>query len=200
MLINRRLFWSRVFAGGLLVYILTAKGAFLPPTLLEHDFAHEMLSLLLVIAGAVGRAWAGLYLGGRKNAVLMQEGPYSLCRHPLYFFSALGALGIAIQSHRLLIVLAVLLFFLLVYPRTVRAEERRLAREFGEAFRKYRDGTPAYFPRLSLYRDAGEIVVYPRQAFKVLLNVPSWILAWYLLGGIEKLQLLGRLNPVLDLP
>ncbi len=200
MLINHRLFWSRVFAGALLAYILTAKGALLPPTLLDHDFAHEMLSLLLVIAGAVGRVWAGLYLGGRKNAVLMQEGPYSLCRHPLYFFSALGALGIAIQSHRLLTALAVLLFFLLVYPRTMRAEERRLAREFGETFRQYRDGTPAFFPKFSLYRDAGDVTVYPRQALKVLLNVPSWILAWYLLGSIEKLQLMGRLNPVWNLP
>ena len=200
MLINRRLFWSRIFAIALLAYILTARGALLPPTLLEHGFAHEMLSLLLVIAGAVGRAWAGLYLGGRKNAMLMQEGPYSLCRHPLYFFSAMGALGIAIQSHRLLIVLVVLLFFLLVYPRTARAEERRLAREFGETFRKYREITPAFFPKFGLYRGAGEIVVYPRQAFKVLLNVPSWILAWYLLGSIEKLQLMGKLNPFFDLP
>lgn len=49
-------------------------------------------------------------------------------------------------------------------------------------------------------RGAGDITVYPRQALKVLLNVPSWILAWYLLGSIEKLQLMGRLNPVLDLP
>ncbi len=200
MFVNHRLFWSRVFVSLLLAYTLVTKGALLPPTLLEHDFAHETLSLLLVIAGAIGRVWAGLYLGGRKDATLMREGPYSLCRHPLYFFSALGALGIAIQSHRLLIVLAVLLFFLLVYPRTVRAEERRLAREFGEVFRKYRDSTPAFFPKFGLYRGAGDIVVYPRQAFKVLFNVPSWILAWYLLGSIEKLQLTGKLNPLFDLP
>ena len=182
------------------MYTLAAKGALLPPTLLEHGFAHEILSLLLVIVGAMGRVWAGLYLGGRKDAALMREGPYSLCRHPLYFFSALGVLGIAIQSHRLLIVPAVALFFLLVYPQTMRAEERKLAQKFGEAFLRYRESTPAFFPRFSLYRGAREVTVYPRQALKVLLNVPSWILAWYLLGGIEKLQLTGRLTPLLNLP
>lgn len=82
MLINRRLFWSRIFAIALLAYILTARGALLPPTLLEHGFAHEMLSLLLVIAGV------GLYLGGRKNVALVKTGQAAVPRGGRFIFFA----------------------------------------------------------------------------------------------------------------
>jgi len=134
MLMDRRLAASRLLVVPLLVYVIVAGSPLLPRNLLEHEYTHELVSLLLVIAGAFGRVWASLYLGGRKNATLVQAGPYSLCRNPLYFFSAVGALGIAIQSHRVLVALALLLFLLVVYTRTIRAEERRLAATFGDAF------------------------------------------------------------------
>ncbi len=38
---------------------------------------------MLFLAGAAFRFWATLYLGGRKDAVVVDTGPYSLCRHPL---------------------------------------------------------------------------------------------------------------------
>lgn len=106
MLMDRRLAASRLLVVPLLVYVIVAGSPLLPRNLLEHEYTHELVSLLLVIAGAFGRVWASLYLGGRKNATLVQAGPYSLCRNPLYFFSAVGALGIAIQSHRVLVALA----------------------------------------------------------------------------------------------
>lgn len=195
MLINRRLAASRIVVVLLLAYVVVTGSPLLPRTLLEHEFAHELISLLLVIIGASGRVWASLYLGGRKNATLVQDGPYSLCRNPLYFFSAVGALGIAIQSHRLLVVLVLLLFLLVVYTRTIRAEERRLAAAFGEAFERYRATTPRFFPRFGWYRSDPAITVYPYHVLKALIGVVWWVLAWYTLGTIERLQLLGTIVP-----
>lgn len=195
MLINRRLAASRIVVVLLLAYVVVTGSPLLPRTLLEHEFMHELISLLLVIIGASGRVWASLYLGGRKNATLVQDGPYSLCRNPLYFFSAVGALGIAIQSHRLLVVLVLLLFLLVVYTRTIRAEERRLAAAFGETFERYRASTPRFFPRFGRYRSDPAITVYPHHVLKALIGVAWWMLAWYALGTIERLQLLGTIVP-----
>lgn len=197
MFINHRLFWSRLLLVVMLVYVLLAENSFLPRAALEHDFAHESFSLLLILTAVFGRIWASLYLGGKKNRILVQDGPYSLCRHPLYFFSALGGLGIAIQSHQLPVALAVLQFFLAVYPRTIRAEEKRLAREFGETYREYCRTTPAFFPKSGLYRSAQTITVYPRYVLRALIGMISWILTWYLLGSIEKLHMMGMISPII---
>lgn len=200
LIVNRRIAASRLVVVLLLAYIIVTGSPLLPPSLHEHGFAHELVSLLLVIVGALGRVWASLYLGGRKNATLVQDGPYSLCRNPLYFFSAVGALGIAIQSHRLLVVLVLLLFLLVIYAGTIRAEERRLAATFGEAFERYCAATPRLIPRFDRYRSDPAIMVYPRYVLKAVIGVAWWILAWYALGSIERLQLMGILTPRVYLP
>jgi protein-S-isoprenylcysteine O-methyltransferase Ste14 len=52
--------------------------------------------------GATLRLWSTLYIGGRKRVVLVSDGPYSLCRNPLYVGTFLIALSNAEQdSHRL---------------------------------------------------------------------------------------------------
>ena len=53
--------------------------------------------IFLVIAAVLGRFWAILYIGGRKNQMIMLDGPYSICRHPLYLFSTVGAVGFGLM-------------------------------------------------------------------------------------------------------
>lgn len=53
----------------------------------------EVLGISLVIFAVLGRFWSILYIGGRKNKEVMQDGPYSMCRHPLYQFSTMGVVG-----------------------------------------------------------------------------------------------------------
>jgi protein-S-isoprenylcysteine O-methyltransferase Ste14 len=38
----------------------------------------ETLSYLLVAVATVGRVWCGIYIFGRKNKTLCQDGPYSI--------------------------------------------------------------------------------------------------------------------------
>ena len=54
-----------------------------------------LLACFMAGIGAFGRIWCSLYIAGYKNNVLVIEGPYSMCRNPLYFFSFIGGLGVA---------------------------------------------------------------------------------------------------------
>src|SRR6185503_11217281 len=61
----------------------------------EGGFTHEIIEWIgMVFIGlcVVGRIWCSLYIGGRKNFELIQDGPYSLVRNPLYLFSVIAAL------------------------------------------------------------------------------------------------------------
>ena len=49
-----------------------------------------LLACFMAGIGAFGRIWCSLYIAGYKNNVLVIEGPYSMCRNPLYFFSFIG--------------------------------------------------------------------------------------------------------------
>lgn len=49
-----------------------------------------LVGCLCVGAAMAGRIWCAQYIAGYKNDVLVREGPYSVCRNPLYFFSFLG--------------------------------------------------------------------------------------------------------------
>jgi protein-S-isoprenylcysteine O-methyltransferase Ste14 len=108
MFVNNRIFISRLFA---LVFLLLF--IFTEPKL--EDSAWEAIlffaGLILVGIATVGRLWCSLYISGRKSAELVVEGPYSICRHPLYLFSLLGVTGLGLASE--VVCFAALLFLVL---------------------------------------------------------------------------------------
>lgn len=109
------------------------------------------LGMLGVSLATVGRLWCALYISGRKNNTLVTSGPYSLCRHPLYVCNLLGILGLGAMTESLAVTAVLALAFALMYPAVIRTEDRFLASAFPE-FAEYARRTPAFFPRLSLYR------------------------------------------------
>ena len=121
----------------------------------------ETVGWIAIVLAIVGRAWCTLYIGGRKKAELVDRGPYSISRNPLYVFSFVGAFGVGAQSGSLVIATGFVAAALLVFHFTVRREEAFLAREFGEAYARYLARTPRFWPRLSLWRDADELTVRP---------------------------------------
>ena len=93
------------------------------------------LGIFLAGVGSLGRVWCSLYIGGRKTRTLVCDGPYSLCRNPLYFFSLLGVMGVGFASETLVVPGILVLGFAAYYPFVVRAEENKLLRDARSAIR-----------------------------------------------------------------
>ena len=68
----------------------------------------------LVVLGGFGRIWASLYLEGFKTRKLIKEGPYSMVRNPLYFFSLMLFLGMCFAIKSIAVSFALLIVFVLL--------------------------------------------------------------------------------------
>ncbi|MDO4576047.1 MAG: isoprenylcysteine carboxylmethyltransferase family protein [Planctomycetia bacterium] len=144
---------------------------------------------LLAGIGALGRAWCGVFISGRKDATLVRKGPYAMCRNPLYFFSMLGAVGVGMATETLSIPAVVLLMYAIYYPIVIRSEEKYLAERFGEDFDTYCHEVPCFFPRFSLLRgnEPGDYPVCTRTLRHNLFDT-LWFV--WLVGLIELLSAL----------
>ena len=139
----------------------------------------EAVGFVAMILSIVGRAWCSLYIGGRKKAEIVDRGPYSITRNPLYVFSYIGAFGIGAQSGSVTIGLGFVLAAMAVFYLTVKREEAFLEREFGAVYTAYKARTPRFWPRFSLWRDEEELTIRPslfvttiRDGLVFLLAIP----------------------------
>lgn len=117
----------------------------------------ESLGMLLVVGGVLGRAWSILYIGGRKNRTVVIDGPYSICRHPLYLFSTMAVLGFGMMLQSLVLTIVLTGVFGTALYFTALREEERLRRNFGQAYDAYAEKTPAILPALSNFRTEEDI-------------------------------------------
>lgn len=119
----------------------------------------EIAGVFLIIGSVLGRFWAILYAGGRKNTQLLDQGPYSVCRHPLYLFSALGAAGFGLMLGSFVMTLILGLGIGAILYVTARAEERFLIQTFGDAYLNYAARVPRLIPDPRLFRSPDRIEV-----------------------------------------
>lgn len=118
--------------------------------------------LMLASIGAVGRIWCSVYVAGYKNKVLITEGPYSLTRNPLYFFSMVGALGIGLATQTLTVPLIIGLVFAVYYPLVVRGEAQILRSIHGQSYDDYCARVPGFFPRFGSMNEPITYTVRPK--------------------------------------
>jgi protein-S-isoprenylcysteine O-methyltransferase Ste14 len=105
------------------------------------------LGVPLVVAGEAVRIWASGHI--EKTQKLATGGPYAHCRHPLYVGSLLIALGVAVGSASVWVVLAVAAYFLAFFPSVMREETDFIARKFPEEFAAWSAEVPPFWPRLT---------------------------------------------------
>jgi len=151
--------------------------------------AHGIASLAWVtfVAGVALRFWATLYIGGRKETVLVTDGPYSVCRNPLYFGSFLLAVGAALFLVSLVCVAAVLIVTLIYTLTTVPAEEEFLRARHGKSYEEYTRQIPRFWPLFRGFNTPDHINVDIHRLRLECARASRWV--W--------LPLLGELLPYL---
>ncbi len=107
----------------------------------------------LIFVGVAIRAWASGII--KKDNELATDGPYSLCRNPLYVGNFLIGYGFCFINSHPLSYLAITAYFLLIYPFTIKKEEQKLQRFFGQSFTNYRASVRRFIPRLTPYSRLG---------------------------------------------
>jgi protein-S-isoprenylcysteine O-methyltransferase Ste14 len=112
----------------------------------------QVSGLLLTVVARVrlGRNWGGA-VQLKEGHEIVQSGPYSAIRHPIYAGLLVAVAGSVLVSGHCQAVLAVPLC-LVAYVRKLRMEERFLAQVFGQAYEDYRRRTGALVPTLRARR------------------------------------------------
>lgn len=119
----------------------------------------ETLGIFAVLIAVLGRFWSILYIGGRKNAMVMQDGPYSICRHPLYLFSTIGALGFGLMMGSLFMALLLGAVVFLILSLTATREEAYLRQTFGPRYDAYARRVPRMRPALREFHTPSQVTV-----------------------------------------
>lgn len=195
---------QRIRKAVLLAGLVGAVGlAFVTQSFGGETIVHEGLEdvgLGLIVLCIVGRAWCSLYIGGRKKAEIVDRGPYSISRNPLYVFSFLGAFGMGAMSGSILLASLFLVIAILVFRSTVKREEVWLEREFGAPYRAYLARAPRFWPDFSKWSDRETLEIRPVFFLLTLRDGLVMLLAFPLFEWIEALQAAGWLTTVLQLP
>ena len=113
------------------------------------------LALRVATVGFVPRDTSGRTTGGLRAGSLNTSGFYSVVRHPLYLGNYLMWLGVALFPRSWWAPVIVSLVFWLYYERIMFAEEEFLRRKFGPLYAAWAATTPAFLPRLTLWRRPG---------------------------------------------
>lgn len=102
--------------------------------------------------GALVRIWATLWIGGRKKQTIVDDGPYRVCRNPLYLGTFAMVLGVALFLKSAVFAVGLAFVWYLYVWYVVPAEEHYLRGRFASAYDDYCHRVPRWFPRFSLLR------------------------------------------------
>jgi len=117
--------------------------------------AARLVGLLVLYLGMALFAWAALHLKDgihglvepRSDRGVVNTGPYSVIRHPIYVAMFIALIGAAIVSRSIVGIASTLLVFLPAEIHRARLEERALADAFPELWKEHASRTGFFLPR-----------------------------------------------------
>tara|TARA_Y100000994_G_scaffold243003_1_gene240684 strand:+ start:1544 stop:2158 length:615 start_codon:yes stop_codon:yes gene_type:complete len=145
-----RLLLSKLLLIVIIIVLIISENNINSDSLLYNNL--ELVGLLLLLIGVFGRIWSSLYIEGNKTNNLITGGIYSLSRNPLYFFSFLLLLSYCLVIKSLVVVGLSSLFWVLIYPRTIKHEEQKLLKIHGDKYLEYYNKTPKIIPNFFLFQ------------------------------------------------
>jgi protein-S-isoprenylcysteine O-methyltransferase Ste14 len=126
----------RIYVGGLVPLALLLLG--------RWQLWMFLLGIVWIAIGAALRIYAAGII--HKDRELSTNGPYALCRNPLYLGTILIQFGIGLLSGNWFYTAIALVIFTGIYTWVIMLEERWLAGLFGDAFKEYLRTTPRLLP------------------------------------------------------
>lgn len=186
-----RFFFQRLFGVLLVIFIAISS----PPSFPYHlEYLMVGLGIVLLLCGLMGRMYATLYIGEQKSSRLVCEGPYTLCRNPLYFFSFIAFLGVLCLNLQISLLAVGGALYLWIYRQTIRKEEEFLKEKLaGSNYEEYLKSTPRFFPTFKHFSYPKIVNVHIAGVHKELKNLLAWIggtLAMILLNWLQSIEIL----------
>lgn len=151
--------------------------------------AMKTFGLAFIVVGVFGRLWSSLFICGYKTKKVIQDGPYSVTRNPLYVFSFIGAIGFGLVAQSWIIIGLIVGIYVFIYARTIMFEEAKLEEALGVEYLQYKANTPRFFPDLSLYKTVREYAVTV-PLFENAFKDAAWFFVGY--GALRLIDLLHQ--------
>lgn len=120
--------------------------------LVRPTFRSTLIGSAVAVLGLLIRAIAAGHL--RKREALAQTGPYARTRNPLYFGSALIAVGFALAGRSWMAAALLAAYFGVFYAQVMRREESELRQQYGQTFDDYAASVPLFWPKVRVETSA----------------------------------------------
>jgi protein-S-isoprenylcysteine O-methyltransferase Ste14 len=126
----------------------------------DFNSLNFILGVITVLCGLAIRffsmGFAGNWMRGNEVRAdyVLDEGLYSIMRHPLYLSNFFIGFGFTLTTsfYPVFLLSSYSLVFFLYYYLIVREEENYLLEKFGEKFIRYRENTPAFYPNFRRWK------------------------------------------------
>lgn len=156
-----------------------AAGLLSPPWILENSWAAFHINNIAWTCFAAAiclRMWASAYIGGKKSLSVVCEGPYSICRNPLYWGTFLVLISMALFFKSGMLLVGMILPAILYMRGVVPAEEAVLRERLGYDYLAYCDRVPRWWPRWSSFTTPPALEINVHGLQREVMRILGW--AW----------------------
>lgn len=140
-----------IVGGGITEFFLRHSVLWWPTFVVGLVFSLASFAIRRAAIRALGKFWS-LHVEMREGHEFVSSGPFAYARHPVYFSMILELLGTGLLVNAWITLAVVFAVFVPTLIARVRIEERALLAQFGDAYAKYMERTPAIMPNIGTGR------------------------------------------------